>query len=98
MKWYKCSLQGVNFPGELINESKLIGFYTTRFVEANTVDEAELIAISLLRNDKKLKLPSGTKPPKDAKISFEKVEEIDINEVPGEQMGFTFYVMDSLGK
>ncbi len=56
MKWYKCTIAGENFPGELINEDKEIGFFTTRFVEAETPEAAELSALAILKEEKKYKI------------------------------------------
>jgi hypothetical protein len=95
MKWFKCFIAGENFPGELINEAELIGFYTTRFVEANTAEEAETAALTRLKKEKSLQLPEGINPPENAKIYFEEIEEVPRNEVPEVEAGFTFYVMST---
>ena len=93
MKWFKCFIAGENFPGELINEKELIGFYATRFIEAKTVEEAEMTALSNLRNEESLQLPEGVKPSDKAKVYFEEIEEVLKSEVPEVDGGFTFYVM-----
>src|SRR4051794_18549300 len=34
MAWFRCCVRGENFPGQLVCEAGLVGFYVTRFVEA----------------------------------------------------------------
>lgn len=93
MKWFKCSISGENFPGELISEGKEIGFFTTRFVKAETTEDAEYIALANLKEDESIKLPDGVSPTKKAKVYFEEIIEIPKSDVPDVQTGFTFYVM-----
>ena len=93
MKWYRCFIEGENFPGVLANTEELIGFYTTRFVEASTPEEAEMTALANLKNEESLQLPEGIAPPKNAKVHFEEIEEVSQSDVPEINAGFTFYVM-----
>lgn len=93
MKWFKCFIAGENFPGALANEKKRVGFYVTRFVEADSPQEAEQASLSNLKNEERLKLPEEVKPDNDAKVYFEGIEEISHSEVPETQPGVTFYVM-----
>jgi hypothetical protein len=93
MKWYKCSIAGENFPGELLSEDKEIGFFTTRFVEADTAEDAEHKALANLKEDESIKLPEGVSPSQKAKVYFEEIIEISKSDVPDVQSGFTFYVM-----
>lgn len=53
MKKYEVVLTGKNF---IIKEDELrrIGFYTTRVVEATSVEEAKNVALSKIRNDNRL--------------------------------------------
>ncbi len=41
MPYFKCFIEGQNFPGELVGASEPIGFYVTRFIEASSAKEAE---------------------------------------------------------
>lgn len=93
MKWFKCLIAGENFPGQLIHESKEIGFYAIRFVQSTSASEAELLALSNLKNEPSLKLPAGVSPSKNAKIYFENIVEVNANEIPEKQTGFTFFIM-----
>lgn len=95
MKWFKCLIAGENFPGELVEDDKPIGFYTTRWVQAKSAEEAETIGLEMLRNDDSLQLPEGISPPANAKIFFEGIEEVRDTDVPPTQGGFTYFPMDS---
>jgi hypothetical protein len=94
MKLFKCFVHGTNFPLGAEGENPLLGFYTTRFVNAETAEQAELLALELLRSDPNLDL-DPSKRRKDTMVYFESIEEIDsmpggISE-PG--TGYTFYPM-----
>src|SRR3546814_12937219 len=54
MPLFRCIICGENFPGTLLGQEELVGFYTTRFVEADSPEQAEIMAIELLRNDTSL--------------------------------------------
>lgn len=95
MKWYKCTIAGENFPGELISEDKEIGFFTTRFVEAETPEAAELSALAILKEEKSIRLPDGILPNRKARVYFEEIIEVPTSDIPDVQTGFTFYVMDT---
>lgn len=93
MKWFRCLIEGRNFPGILIGEESPVGFYTTRFVEAETPADAELNVLANLKNEKSLTLPVGHPKPMDAKVFFEEITLVDFSDVPESSSGFTFYVM-----
>src|SRR3546814_5532778 len=89
MPLFRCIICGENFPGTLLGQEELVGFYTTRFVEADSPEQAEIMAIELLRNDPSLDVSSEHRT-QSAKVFFE-----DIDEVPGDteqkpNSGFTF--------
>ena len=95
MKWYRCLIEGENFPGELLNKKEPIGFYATRFVEADSPEEAENIALLNLKSEEVLKLPKDLETSENTKVYFEEIEEINKSEVPEIQSGFTFYDMET---
>src|SRR3546814_6000362 len=78
MPLFRCIICGENFPGTLLGQEELVGFYTTRFVEADSPEQAEIMAIELLRNDPSLDVSSANRT-QSAKVFFE-----DIDEVPGD--------------
>ncbi|MBL8542247.1 MAG: hypothetical protein JNJ63_00425, partial [Hyphomonadaceae bacterium] len=48
MPWFRLFACGEDFPVILDGRVELVGFYTTRYVEAETSGEAEAIASELL--------------------------------------------------
>lgn len=92
MPLFRCFICGENFPGKLLGQDEPVGFYTTRFVEADSPEEAELLAVALLRDDPSLDVLAEHRT-HDARLYFE-----DINEVPSDteqkpNSGFTFFTM-----
>ena len=95
MKLFRCLIEGINFPFESEGRTELFGFYTTRFVRAETAHDAELLALELLRADPKLDVPPS-KRTQDTKIYFEEIEEID--SIPeGVSESGTGYVLFRMG-
>ena len=94
MPLFRCSIRGENFPGELIGLTTAVGFNATRFVDAESVEEAEGIAVAALRQDAALTVASEPRV-KNAKVYFERVDEVppDTERVPNE--GFAFFSMDN---
>lgn len=93
MAWYKCVIEGQKFPGILAHTEGLVGFRTTRVVEAGTRDEAQFKAIAAIRNDASLQLPEGVNAPRDASLRFESIEEIASHEKSEVDTDFSFYTM-----
>jgi len=94
MPWFRCFIRGENFPGELAGETGLIGFYTTRFVEAASAQQAESLVLEQLRAEPKLAPPAGYKPTGITRVFFEKIAEVAADQVPARQQGFVWYPMD----
>lgn len=96
MKKYRILLEGKNF---LINSDEgpnRMGFYTTRYVEAENREDAEKRSVELIKNDPKLKdvmLNIRSDPPM---IYLEKIEEISsFDGVDKTNTGYTFYPEES---
>lgn len=77
MPWFKCVIQGENFPGALMQTEESLGFFITRVVEADSAQEAEFKAIFLLRAEPGFTLAPGHPGAEEARVMFESVEEID---------------------
>ena len=92
MPLFRCSIRGDNFPGKLIGQSKPIGFYTTRYVDATSATEAEQLVVELLRNDKDLNV-AGKYRTQDARVFFESIVEVVPDAERKPNKGFTFFTM-----
>lgn len=77
MKLYRCLVRGENFPGQLIGKKGLVGFYTTRWVEAVSLEEAEMSALEAMRIDPAFEIvsPKLRKQSK-AMVYFDKIVEV----------------------
>ena len=98
MAWFRCFICGENFPGVLAGVPGLVGFYTTRFVEATDSGEAEALALELLRDEPCLALPPpDDHPAGNARVTFEKISELPASSVPTQQPGFVWHPMEADG-
>jgi hypothetical protein len=88
MAWFRCFIRDDNFPGQLIGQQSLIGFYVTRFVQAADLIQVEAAAIDALRTEPRLARPAGEEPSANARIFFEEIVEIPADAVPCTQPGF----------
>jgi hypothetical protein len=65
MKKYSVTLEGRNFLLDIEGSVKKYGFFTTRYVEAENAEQAEMKAVQLIRKDQSLKTTAkneGAKP------------------------------------
>jgi hypothetical protein len=95
LAWFRCFIRGENFPGSLAGGDGLIGFYTTRFVEASDPALAEAEALGLLRADSRLAKPPGYETKGIARVIFEEIAELPATSFPRQQPGFVWYPMDA---
>ncbi|QNN67222.1 hypothetical protein H9L13_11505 [Sphingomonas lutea] len=87
---------GDNFPGQVEGARQLLGFYTTRVVEAQDKEHAEQVALDLLRGDERLQSLKPNSSPDDppASLHFEEIEPANELEDGEVQAGFTFFEME----
>jgi len=77
MKKFKVFVQGTNYLiREVGNSPRKQGFYTTAFVEAANAEQAEAVAVELLRNDPKLRNVSENQACDRPVIEVESIEEV----------------------
>lgn len=69
-------LNGRNFQIPLEGVVQRVGFYTTRFVEANDTEQAELQAIALVKSDEELRISVRNKLDDPSTIHLEEVVEV----------------------
>ena len=91
MPWYRCLIEGENFPGSLIHKDGFVGFFAARVVEADSAENAEIRALEILRADPTFAL-KGLPKPKEAKVYFAEIEEVDGPEGP--TSGATWFSME----
>ena len=96
MKNFKVKLHGENFLFNLDGELKKYGFYATKFVEAENSQEAEKIAIILIRQNPNLRNTILNENADRPKINLEEVKEINFLKFFAKKSttGFTFYLED----
>lgn len=91
MAWFRLFACGEDFPVILDGNVEVVGFYTTRYIHAETQGEAEAIASELIFDDEDLQPPPGYEDFQ-PRLVFEEVEQVaeplEIND------GFMFFPMD----
>jgi len=92
MPKYRCLMRGENFPEVLLDKTSPIGFFATRFVDADSASNAELAALDLLRRDQARSVPPESRT-SGAHVFFEAIEELSPNDNRDEGAGFSFFVM-----
>lgn len=92
MPIFRCFIRGDNFTGTLIGQKEPIGFYTTRLVEADSLEQAEEFALELLRKDCDLHVPPEHRT-QEVKVHFEDIDEVFAETKQKPKAGFTFFTM-----
>jgi hypothetical protein len=88
---YRCFIRGENFLFRVDGVSKRVGFYTTRWLDAENPEQAEASVIALLRNEPDLQKPDwydGSGPP--AKVYVEEIVVCSADSF-GQNAGFSFF-------
>jgi hypothetical protein len=92
MPLFRVVLRGDNFPGVILAQADPIGFYTTRFVEAESAAEAELAALAILRSDPAMKVAAEHRTAS-ASVHIEELSEVAMSTERKSNAGFTFFPM-----
>ncbi len=92
MATYRCLVRGENFARRNHAGRELVGFYTTRWVEAVNPEEAEYLTVARLRKEPDFQQPEGYAPNAPAKVFIEEIEPVDA--LPTVQGGATWFRMD----
>ena len=95
MPLYRCFIRGENFPMTQEGEFRLMGFYTTRWVEAPDAEAAETAGMDMLRAEYSFSNEERQRAP-DARVYFEEVVEVpsDTPRIPPNR-GATWYDMEN---
>jgi len=96
MKRFKVKLHGENFLLNLDGEFKKFGFYATRFVKAETPQQAEKIAVILTHQDPNLRNCVLNEHADRPAISLEEIKEVGFLKFLAKKSttDFTFYPED----
>lgn len=90
MAEWRVLLNGRNFLLEFEGEPKRLGFYTTRFVEAQNPEAAEMAAVQMVREDSTLQ--QVLNDPSDSPMIYaEEVTEATRQNSEYPNTGYTFY-------
>lgn len=85
---FKVLVNGENYQMEVDGELQLLGFFATRFIHADSREEAGRLALTSIESDLAEQIP-GTSTLKI--VSIDQIE--TISELP-QPSGFSFYRMD----
>ena len=90
MPHFRVQLKGLNFWLQNDGPTRRVGFYTTRFVDADDEDQAELKAVHLLGDDPRLHgaLNEPGDPPE---IIIEEIDEVSPDQVAPMLQGYSFF-------
>jgi hypothetical protein len=72
----------------------LVGFFTSRFVEADNEDDAEARGLEMLLADPWFASMRGNTAIGRASVSIQETEEVTADSVPAQPPGFTFFRME----
>ncbi len=92
MPVFRCVMRGESFPGAIAGESEPVGFYATRFVEADSAADAEPAALRVLRADRTFDIPADQRSTNSA-VYFEEIDEVPDAAGWTEGAGFSFFRM-----
>jgi hypothetical protein len=88
MPIFRCLVRGERFPFMIDGAWKTIGFYTTRFVEADSPGAAEMVTLDLLQGEEALQREETAPGLEHAHVFFEEIEEVS---EAGLNSGFIFF-------
>ena len=91
MAWFRCFIRGENFPAGAGDADQTVGFFTTRFVEADGEDAAEEQALEALLADPWLASLHGHPTLAKATLFVQEAYEVSADTVPAVPPGFTFF-------
>jgi hypothetical protein len=96
MNKYRILLNGRNFLLDLGDGLAPHGFFTTRFVEADASNEAELKAVASVRKREEIKALLRNSPDTPPMLFAEEIEEIDnFDGIENPEQGIIWYKEDA---
>ena len=94
MPKYQVLLEGRDFPARLSDDGKCLGFFTTRFVEADDAEAAECLAVNLVRDELWDFVGPAQEGDSTPMMSLDEISVIDDLPDDGPGRGFTWFPMD----
>lgn len=92
MKKFKVLIEGINCFIKFENEIKKVGFFTTRFIESENRETAEINVLHSIKNELcDIILNERLNPPG---LSIEEITEIEVFDTHDSGLGFTWYLED----
>ena len=91
MPWFRCFIHGENFVVDVDGKHEVMGFYTTRYIEAADENEAEMLSLAKLRKDDFLNDDTLKSRSPEAKVTFEEIDELIGEPEDKDRAGFSFY-------
>ncbi len=91
MRHFRILILGEHYKLDWLGRPRYMGFYVTRFVRCNSVEEAEEIALTSVQNDKTLQskvLNEKHDPPRLRIDGLEEISQIDVAPTPP---GFVYF-------
>jgi hypothetical protein len=90
---YQCFIRGENFPGMVIGEDGLVGFFTTRWVEASDEVAAEQVTLARLKDESLFEVAPEFRN-SEARVYFDKI--VAVAERPSDiiEGGATWFPME----
>lgn len=96
MAWFKVMIKGERFLANIDNCESRVGFFVTRFAEAENAEDATLAALKQIRGDspKHFRLrPDAARP---STLAVEQVDMVDESDVADVAPGYVFYPLDDV--
>ena len=91
---YRCLINGEDFPLAQDGQTRMFGFYVTRWVEAESEEVAELKAIEALKREPRFDFPPELRDPR-SRVTFEEITPVEPDDVPEVLPGMTWYPMET---
>jgi hypothetical protein len=92
MPHFRVGLCGRNLVLEIDGQQELLGFHTTRFVEAGSADEAATNALTLIQQHPAVAAQLEGEHRRGFAVLIEAVEPLESNEpIPPQQPGLAFF-------
>lgn len=91
MRHFRVLILGEHYKIDWLGRPRYMGFYVTRFVECNSAEEAERLAITCVQNDESLQSKIMNEKHDPPRLRVDGLEEISKFDVAPSPPGFVFF-------